>query len=435
MNIFLFTFVVVFYLLGLTYVHKKFLNPINIIILWWSFWLCLSFSGFTDLFIPDDYVTFLVFLMLTGLFVGSVLSIRKVKNISESRCLQRNDLYIARVYRLFIKTYRYVFIVIIYYFLKAMYIILTEGVSGYRGMTFSDGDNEGILFGHSYIEIMYGLIVSPYVLFFLFFGVYLYMSKNIKFVFIISSLMIILESSMRLGRFGLYYVVIVLGIGFIISKYNYRTRYLKRKIIKISVIFLALIVVIGGVRENNTLNTFYKSVFEYHTVGFVLFNNQLINEDSKLNQNISYGRGTLGGIGYLSTLVIRRFEPDYNSYYSSIVGDHHLAVQTGVNKEGLPIYHNAFYTMLFPLYSDGRELTVFFIPLLFGFAISRSYQIYRKTLDAYHYMIILLIMFMFIFSLFLSMIGSHILFISFLYLYLSNKFIFFKNKNAKISKL
>jgi hypothetical protein len=141
---------------------------------------------------------------------------------------------------------------------------------------------------------------------------------------------------------------------------------------------------------------------------------------------MSYGTGTLGGLDYVSTLIIRRFSPTYDSQYSFMVKDHHLPVETGYDKKGYPLYHNAFYTMLFTLYADGREFFVFFIPLLMGIFLGFYYSKFKKTNYIFDFLIVLFFMFIFIFSLFQSMLQSHIVSLALLILL---------NRANKVNKL
>jgi oligosaccharide repeat unit polymerase len=251
-------------------------------------------------------------------------------------------------------------------------------------------------------------------------GIYLFIFKNEKKIFYISSLLMFLESTMRLGRFGLYYVLMMTFIAFILN--TTKNIDVKSKFRRIILIFILIITIVGSLRESNFGNVLFKSLFEYHTVGFTLLSNELNNQDSKLNNNLSYGMGTLGGLDYVSTLIIRRFYPTYDSNYSYIVKDHHLPVETGYDPNGYPIYHNAFYTILFTLYADGREFFVFFIPLLIGIFLSFYYLKFKKTKYIFDFVIVLFFIFIFIFSLFQSMLQSHIVFLGLLILlYIGSK--------------
>ena len=57
---------------------------------------------------------------------------------------------------------------------RALSIFLEYGFLGYRSLTFSSETNEGILFSNPYLEILYGLICSPFTLFTLFFGAHIF---------------------------------------------------------------------------------------------------------------------------------------------------------------------------------------------------------------------------------------------------------------------
>lgn len=420
--IFIFSLLNILYVGSLKIIFKKLLNPLSIIILWWSFWIVISYAGLTDLYKPSDHVLLLVFLLNSGLFFGSFFGVYIVsgRKYHEELYKFRNDVFEENIKKIFNKTYKIVLPIVSFFFLKAIFILATKGVEGYRGLTFSDGENEGILFGNPYLEILYGLLISPYILFYLLVGAYLFIFKGEKKIFYVGSLLMFLESTMRLGRFGLYYILMMTFIAFILNPS--KNKAVKTKFKKIILTFTVVLLVVGGLRESNFGNVLYKSIFEYHTVGFTLLSNELDNPTSKLNTNMSYGTGTLGGLDYVSTLIIRRFSPTYDSQYSFMVKDHHLPVETGYDKNGYPLYHNAFYTMLFTLYADGREFFVFFIPLLMGIFLGFYYSKFKKTNYIFDFLIVLFFMFIFIFSLFQSMLQSHIVSLALLILlYRANK--------------
>lgn len=411
----------ILYLISLKIVFKRLLNPLNIIIFWWSVWSVISFSGITELYKPNEYILVLVCLINSGLFLGGLLGvyIASGTTYNEEYYKFKNNIFENIIKKIFNKTYVFVLLIVSYFFLKAIYILATMGIEGYRGLTFSDGDNEGVLFGNPYLEILFSLIISPYILFYLLIGIYLFIFKNEKKVFYIGSLLVFLESTMRLGRFGIYYILMMTLIAFILN--SSKNTMIKTKFKRIILIFTFVILVVGSLRESNFGNVLFKSIFEYHTVGLVLVSQELENPDSKLNKNISYGMGTLGGLDYISTLIIRRFSPTYESHYSYMVKDHHLPVETGVDDYGNPMYHNAFYTILFTLYADGREFFVFFIPLLIGAFLGFYYVKFKKTNYIFDFTIVLLFMFVFVFSLFQSMLQSHIVFLTLLFLLFISK--------------
>jgi hypothetical protein len=73
--IFLFSLINILYLISLKIIFKKLLNPLSIIILWWSFWVVIAYAGVTDLYEPSEHVLVLVFLLNTGLFLGSLFGV------------------------------------------------------------------------------------------------------------------------------------------------------------------------------------------------------------------------------------------------------------------------------------------------------------------------------------------------------------------------
>lgn len=398
----------------------KFLNPINIIVLWWGGWLAIALSSITNLYKPGTKVTFLVITLLLGVFSGGIHGIiLSQRDKKEKNNLVNEKKFISVIVNFYRKTQFIVKSIVAFYFIKAIYTIFSRGLIGYRALTFSSEENEGVLFGNPYLEILYNITISPYIFFYLITGSYLWFKGYSKNIFISSSILLFLESSMRLGRFGLYYIIFVFAFGYLLhSRIGKST---KKKVRKGIILALTTIFLIGGIRENNFLKTFKDSILQYHTVGFTLISNELENPNSKLNTNLTYGIGTFGGLDYISTLFIRRFNRSYDSKYSKIVKDHHLGVQTGVDDYGNPIYHNAFYTILFPLYSDFRVLGVFFIPYLLSLFLAKFYLRGLNNPNIFDHFQTTLITFVFVFSIFQSIISSYIIFLAWILFMLTRK--------------
>jgi len=380
--------------------YKKIVSPASIIVVWWGIWLFISDLDSSILFKPSDYTYILFLTMLISFSLGS-LFVRVQQNIFINNLSVSNNLI-----NFFNKTYIVVLFICTFYFLKAMSILETRGIEGYRALTFSSPDHVSILFGNPYIEIIYDMLVPTYEFFYLIVGITFYIHKIDKKIFYLSIIMVFLGSLMRLGRFGIYYIIILLSIAFLLKIKN---KYLTRKS-NFKLIFLAalILITIGGVRGNSFLKSFTNSLINYHTVGFTLFSLKLENPNSSLNENITYGEGVISGLNYLATLALRRIFPDYNpKYLSQVTAGFNKPVEAGINPEtGYPVYYNAFYTILYSLYSDGRIFAVILVPFIIGYILGNAYLDYKVHRNLISFFIILLIMHLMIFSLFSSIFDS-----------------------------
>ena len=404
---FFFFFVVIGFINIIIHGFKfSFRNPFTFILLWWYILPIITQLELTDLYIPDDKLFLILIVFHFGLFLGSII-VKKKKEIDEIKGV----VYPLKVNNLLNYLFYLVLGVQLLLAKRAVSIFLEYGFLGYRSLTFSSETNEGILFFNPYLEILYGLICSPFTLFTLFFGAHIFYRNKSSTWILRSVLLLTLDSFIRLGRFNFYFIIIVLLFTF------RKNIFPKLKLKKYIVLLIIIPFSISILRDNSTIKIVAKSLVEYHIVGFNLFTKAYMDKDSRLNNNLSYGMGTLGGIDYISTLIIRRFSPEYDSNYSYIVQNHHLPVETGYNKEyNFRIYHNAFYTILFTLYSDFKYIGVFFIPFLLSFIAHNNYQKFKNKAYLSSYTKYIIIFFILYFSVFQSYLQSHIVFLTMLFL-------------------
>lgn len=79
---------------------KRLLNPVLIIVCWWTFWLWISNFGLTGFFIPSSGTQIMVLVMLASVFLGSLLAFPG----------QRDPAKIARANNRFLRNGRYLFL-------------------------------------------------------------------------------------------------------------------------------------------------------------------------------------------------------------------------------------------------------------------------------------------------------------------------------------
>jgi hypothetical protein len=104
--------------------------------------------------------------------------------------------------------------------------------------------------------------------------------------------------------------------------------------------------------------------------------------------------------------MLRRFNPDL----VPVAGESgaYMAVprEVGTDEQGEPILGNAFYTVLYSLYYDGRYLAVILFPLVFGYFLAASYLDWLKNGSLASLVMLVLLMYVGLFSLFQSPVES-----------------------------
>ena len=372
---------------------KRLLNPVLIIVCWWTFWLWISNFGLTGFFIPSSGTQIMVLVMLASVFLGSLLAFPG----------QRDPAKIARANNRFLRNGRYLFLLNLVFvpvmgllMYRAVPALLSSEPVRYRMEVYGTPDGPSPLFGGGYNQFLFFLIVSPVVFFSLIAGLISFFRYGKKKLLLVSLLLIVIEGLITLGRFNFYYVVALAAFAYMYVKQRRSAiaeveigqaapPRLKLKAVKFAAAAAAVLAVVLGLSilrgEKNTgpLAALEKIAVEYHTVGLVLFDQDLQATSSRLNSGLSYGRSTIGGLDSLAIVFLRRFNPDIVPVAQESGAYMAEARQVGRDDRGQPILGNAFYTILFSLYYDGRYLAVVFLSLVFGFFLSKNWQSWIRT--------------------------------------------------------
>jgi oligosaccharide repeat unit polymerase len=366
---------------------KRLLNPVLIVVCWWAFWLWISNFSLTGFFVPSDRTQVMVLVMLGSVSLGGLLA------FAGRRQPEKTDLANER----FISNGRYLFWLnvlfvplLAFLMARAVPALLSSEPVRYRMEVYGTPDGPSPLFGAGYNQFLFFLVVSPVIFFSLIAGLISFFRFGRKKLLLISGLLIIVEGIITLGRFNFYYLLALAAFAFAYAKQR-RTApaeeagqtgppRLKLKAVKFTVASAAVLAAVLGLSflrgEKNIgpLAALEKIAVEYHTVGLVLFDQELQATSSRLNSGLSYGRSTIGGLDSLALLFLRRFNPDIVPVAQESGAYMAEAREVGRDARGEPILGNAFYTILYSLYYDGRYPAVVVFSLVFGFFLARSWQ-------------------------------------------------------------
>jgi len=132
-------------------------------------------------------------------------------------------------------------------------------------------------------------------------------------------------------------------------------------------------------------NVFTHVLVKYHTAGFVLFDLELDDNLSSLNNNSTYGLGMIGGVERFVALCIKQLNKDYKP----IVARDSLSKfqQVGVDSNGIKIRSNALYNIVYTLVRDGRYFALVFGGIVLGYISNVHFYIWKNSLSAYSYAI------------------------------------------------
>lgn len=272
-----------------------------------------------------------------------------------------------------------VFPIVSFLFLRFVYIIWTQisNFEIYRSDVFGLAGRESILFVTNLNAFIYANTVGPLLFFILFYGTSSYILTNKLKILIISYLLIAMDTTMMMGRFGFYYILF--SILFILIIKLQRGRQRAKKIIKdslyASVIFGTLIVslVMLSIYRSGGVNDFKKKVLSgdlinYHIASFGIVNLELNNPNSIIHSP-SYGRSTLGSIERWTLLGLKNFgisgtpQGDLNGEYL------HENRLIGYTRDGRPMLYNAFGSIFFSMYRDGGNIFISLCGVICGVMI------------------------------------------------------------------
>lgn len=366
-------------------------NIIPIIIhSWWFFWLLISAFSITGLYIPktNTYAIFMVMLssVTIGNFIYHFFYRRRYKTITANFHENYNIQYIQflkghKQFKNFSKIiYYFVIPFVIFYFYKWILLVNQNPAilsSGYRFYFFEID----ILFQNKYVTLIYNVFINSFSMVFLFLGTAIYILYGRKKILLISCILLSIQSMLSFGRFNFYYIIFCLTIGtifrnkYFISNLIFKVLKLKSTIF-ISVTFLFLIILTTIIRQNQNFDTlfqtiFNKSIIEYHTLGFSLFDAHLNNASSPLGSEMTYGRASLGNLEALPTIVLRKLFGENNEILQSVPSEIALYLNTpeilGYSQDKSPLTYNAFGTILYTLYIDGGLFFIILMSIVYGF--------------------------------------------------------------------
>lgn len=395
----------------------RFFNPVSIVVFWWLGWLWISNFGLTGFFIPGAKTQIMVLVMISAVALGSLIASATKKEDEETDRLNER----------IIQNERYLFWgnlvlapIIIFFFFRALPVLLSADPIVYRSLVYTGIDRPESAFKSGYQIFLFGVFVSPVVFFSLIVGLALFFWLRKTRLLFVSLALFLIEAVIMLGRFNFYYLLVFVALTAAFTSQmkappsafrGFHRRLpttVRRKTIKILLTAAAILAVLltlslyRGERNVGPLRTLTKIAVDYHTVGLVLFDQELRDPFSRLNTRLSYGRSSLGGIDSLIVIFLRRFNRTIvpMSAESGLYFDEQRVV--GEDREGQPIKGNAFFTVLYSLYFDGRYVFVIVFPLFFGYFVSRHYLDWLRHGSLNSLILLLLFLYLGIFSLFQS---------------------------------
>jgi oligosaccharide repeat unit polymerase len=359
-----------------TYIKSgRLLNPINLICVWWGSWLFIANLSPTGIRIPGAYTQGL-YLMLLGSIAYGGMCVPFRRGIARD---DPEDQYMLLKWRWMLIALLAVSPMIIYHFYKAMtsYILGGELIS--RAAIFGV-EGGSILFGSPMVQQFYHYAVRPVLFAGLISGISIYACHRKKSIILLASILMLMDAVMMMGRKTIYVTIVLMIATFFF--YSRKGMSKIRGYILLFVFMLSTIVIgvtawrLGGAVSQKVIAERY--LVQYHTSGFAVFDKQVNDPTSRLRTEITYGRGALGGIDQVIAIVLRRVEGSFRSVSRETGQVMNRYRKIGYGDGGV-IEMNAFNTILYTLYLDGRELFILIFGFLYGFFIMFQYNKFVKN--------------------------------------------------------
>ena len=245
---------------------------------------------------------------------------------------------------------------------------------GYRSSVFSDN----LLFPPIPLLTVFRLLfIEPLQFVSLFLGCAIYFIYRHQKLMVLACINMIMQGIMMAGRFEFYIIVLVILTGIIYDNYFSLLSIFKSFEIYKFGIFIGVLVVLTiwislqrGGTDTGLGEIANRYLIRYHTLGFTIFDLHLNDASSLLNQYDTFGRGKPRSCRKSYSIFL---EKDSTLVWYRI--PHQVAIYldernlVGYDYLGKPIYANAFGTILYSIYLDGKVPLIIFASAVYGFCL------------------------------------------------------------------
>lgn len=348
----------------------------SVVLIWLTFWAMLSNFSLGGLYSPGFDVNFVVALGLFGFWIGTKLTGQR--RISGVDCWTDAPRALVQIHTAFKITAVICASVQFILVLKFLKIFLEDRSLLNRQDLFGNIDNPSILFESQPLALLYLVFIQTAQKIAIVTGFALsFYTKKIRYI-LIGNVLCLVDSLLFLGRGALLEFIFQMLFYVLISRElrQKMPRYFKKFILLFVPCLIILGSVIGVLRgdaDSVDLNSFLKNqVVNYHTVGFVILDQELTQPQSRLNNNMTFGLATLGGIERLLVLGIRRVDKSIDSV-SGKNGEYLAEFRVvGADENSNDLNYNAFGTIFYTFILDGGLFYVFCGMLVFGVWLAKE---------------------------------------------------------------
>ncbi len=360
-------------------------HPSFFVLVWWCAWMAIGGINLAGLDQPSEEAWLLFFTMVGSFAVGSLLPGPQLESVQYNT----NDGVSDFNHKIFLPFLIVAIPMLGFYVWKARKIISTLPAGANRAMLIDMQGGENILTGSTFVRNVLEVGFAGPLLYFSLFGI-IYFARDRKVILPLgTALLIVMYQSFELGRSQIYRLVVLSGMAALLIW----PRLSRPQKAHLSIFggtgLLALIIMMqlstGERHETNANHDLSDSILEfvsYHTVGFTLFDAALSDKNSPVNGELGFGRAMFAGSGVVISNALKFVLPPYQPFRYTYLDYTDAFQDLGARySNGQPAYYNSYYTILFPLYIDGRWFSVVFVSMLLGIICSHFYARWRASED------------------------------------------------------
>lgn len=403
---------------------NSFFNPVGLITLIWGIGLVISNFSLTGLIIPSRDSQYLFLLAIVSMNLGALLVGKiRTQNSFEALHLQKLNFLLYCVIILVLP-------IIGYLSFETIKIILRSGLVGLIYLTRAVSPEEGggvfVLFGKGYLRPIFTFISYPFLYSSMFIGSAAFFLHYRKKLFFVSMLLMCSYTLIMTAREGILLIFFLVAYGSMLVISRERSfspahvKQIRRFGLWVVVICIGLIILLSQYRMGEGRDFTYMLLhygITYHTLGFTMFDVAYQDEKSYLNENLCFGRATFNLPDQLFEILSRRIDDQGIRSIArevALLSSERIFVGYDKTLTGGKIFSNAFYTVLYPFYLDGRIFGVFLFPFVYGFFLMRFFLLQIRNKDVYSFAMVLFLLFTGYTSLFSTSILLFYYWVSFL---------------------
>jgi hypothetical protein len=348
---------------------------LSIVIFWWIIWLYIVSKSPVGLDIPTNETIIMVSICLVAAYAGGLLALFAFELNNTNSYSRKSSSGTSRAHSRLLNLLIYICApIVIIILLRALPHI--NGGTEYRGEMFG-GEMTDVIFGNSYIFLVYLLLIKPLVFAGMYLGFIVIMLGGRIYLLLISFVLLLIDQLVFLGRSEIVMFIITYSVYVFVAFAAYGKRMNNFNVLSTAVVAVTLFTIyISSFRSSEVgsvsiIDFIIDKILHNFSVGLVILSQELTNPESSLNNDSTYGFAIFGRTLEYIFIFLRRFieMPNFHALGSQVLSEWRII---GMTEEGVHIGGNAYATVFYSIFSDGGFILGIIISFLYGFFLVKN---------------------------------------------------------------